>query len=132
MTPLRMFLVAGGIAVAMAAAAPASAAVVQTSALWADTSAGAYHACMVTNTGSKPLGAGSTIDLVDSGGTVQQSIDISGLGTGQVFEGADGSTGGFESCKVTVAGSSKNIRANLTIFFFDGSKYLSLATDDAR
>lgn len=132
MTPVRMFLVAGGVALAMAGAAPASAGVIQTSVLWADTGSGAYHACVVTNTGSNPLGSGSKAELVDSNGTVQKSTDLSGQ-TGSLRGVGDALTNGYEYCRVTVAGSTKNVRANLIVYVQDSTKgYVTLATDDAR
>jgi hypothetical protein len=128
-----MFLVASGIAMAMVGAAPAVAAVIQTSALWADAGGGSFHLCAVTNAGSKPPGSGSKVELVDSGGTVQSSGDISGQSAGSVVWVPDYSTGGFEYCRVTIPGSAKNVRANLAILVRESTGGLqTLATDDAR
>jgi hypothetical protein len=81
--------------------------------------------------GLEAPGSGSKVELIDGGGTVRESSDISSLSPGAVSETSDDFTNGFESCKV-VSGSSSTLRANLTVFFWDGTKYLSLATDDAR
>jgi hypothetical protein len=129
MTQVRTVLLAGGIAMAVIGAAPASAAVLQTSVLWADTSAGAYHQCNVTNTGTKALASGSKVEIVFADGTVEVSSDVSGLPPGVNAGSVDYSTSGFEYCRFT---GTKNVRANLIVFFYDGTKYLSLATDDAR
>jgi hypothetical protein len=128
-----MFLVAGGIAMAMAGAAPTSAAVIQTGALLANMNSAESHYCTVTNTGSNPLGSGSKAELVDDTGTVTVSADLSGQGAGSMGAVYDPSFhGAFEYCRVTVPGSTKNVRAILNVFFWDGTKIQTFATDDAR
>lgn len=131
MTSITRFLVVAGIAVIVTGAAPASAAVLTTSPVWGDAIPNTFHVCNVVNVSTTPLSATSKVEILDSTGTVLNSDSLAGLLPGQTRQLQDFSFTGFEWCRYTVA-SAKKVRGNISVLFFDGSKWLTLAFDAAR
>jgi subtilase family serine protease len=104
-----------------------------TSPLWAD-SGQSYHACDVVNVSDSP--ASVIVDLINSNGAVLVTTGASpiNLAVGNSVEIANFSAtySGFARCRFSAANAPGAIRANLSIFHWNGTYWDTLASSEAR
>ena len=103
-----------------------------TSPLFAD-SGKSYHACNVANVTTSSVAI--KVDILGPTGTTLVSSGATPftLTAGNSYELANSAYTGFARCRVSViAGSGGAVRANLSVFYYTGSYYQTLALSEAR